>query len=139
MRALGWSVVLALAAVAWLPTAAVAQSGGCRWIGEGEALLCAAPGDGPATLSAWQGGAWVTVPAPAGFTLPAALGGLSTYGRSQPPGPVPPLASAYSQSWQDHTLTQTAVVYGPGETSRSITCTTWYSGYAGGVVYQACR
>jgi hypothetical protein len=138
MRAVLWSAALALATLGWLPASAAAQTAGCRWVGEGEALLCLGPG-GLATLSAWQGGAWVTVPAAAGLTLPAALGGLSTYGRTQPPGPVPPPVSAYSQSWQDHTLTQTAVLYGPGETSRSITCTTWYSGYAGSIVYQACR
>ena len=139
MRSMLMAVALVLAAGVGLATPAAAQGESCRWIGAGEALLCPVPGTGLSTLSTWQGNAWVTVPAPAGFALPAALGGLSTYGRSYPPGPVAPPVSAYSQSWLGNTLSQTAVVYGPGETSRAIQCTTWYSGYAGGVVYQACH
>jgi hypothetical protein len=132
-------VSFTLAALTGTASDAAAQAWDCRWIGEGEALLCVSPQLGVATLSAWQGEAWVTVPASAGFGLPAALGGLSTFGRSYPPSPVTPAISAYSQSRLGNTLTQTGVLYGPGATSHPITCTTWYSGYAGATAYQTCR
>ncbi len=139
MRSAILSVALALLGLAWFAAPAAAQSVDCRWVGEGEALLCLSPSTGLATLSTWQAAGWVTVPAGAGLTLPAPLGGLSTYGQSYPPSSVTPPASAYSQSWSGNTLTQTGVLYGPGATSRAITCTTWYSGYAAGSVYQTCR
>ena len=133
------SLLLAIVVFAWLPKGTAAQTADCRWVGEGEALLCLEPAAGTATLSGWQAGGWVTVPAAPGLSLPAAQGGFSSYGRSYPPSSVTPPVSAYSQSWLGNTVTQTGVLYGPGETSRAISCTTWYGGYAGGLVYQTCR
>ncbi len=139
MRSIVAAVVLSIAVFTGLPVGTAAQGQDCRWVGEGEALLCVYPPTGLATLSTWQGSAWVTVPAGAGFTLPAGLGGLSTYGRSYPASLVTPAMGAYSQSWSDGTVSQTTVLYGPGATSHAVTCTTWYAGYAGALVYQTCR
>jgi hypothetical protein len=130
---------LAIAVLTWSAPGAAAQAWDCRWVGEGEALLCVHPPTGLATLATWQGSAWVTVPAAAGFSLPAVAGGLSTYGQSYPPSPVTPALGYYSQTWLGNTLSQTRVLYGPGATSHAVNCTAWYSGYAGGIVYQTCR
>jgi hypothetical protein len=133
-----FAVVLVLIALS-LTTSCVAAQTDCRWIGEGEALLCGNRGSWGPTLSAWQGSGWTTVPAGIGLTQPAVAGGLSTYGRTYPPSPVTPASSYYAQSWNGNTLTQTSVLYGPGSTSRALTCSTWYSGYAAGAIYQTCR
>ena len=138
MRHLLFGTILALLAAAGTAPGVAAQTD-CQWVGQGEALLCGNSGSGPPTLSAWQGSGWTTVPADLGGSQPAVGGGLSTYGRSYPPSPVTPAASYYSQNWLGNTLTQTSVVYGPGSTSRALTCSSWYSGYAAGNVYQTCR
>ena len=122
----------------WLP-ASEAWQADCRWIGQGEALLCGNPGGWGPTVSAWQGSGWTTVPAGSGLFQPVVGGGLSTYGYSYPASPVTPTSSYYAQNWLGNTLTQTSAVYGPGSTSRAVTCTAWYSGYASGLAYQTCR
>ena len=138
MRVLLVGALLALVTLGWTAPSAAAQTN-CQWIGHGEALVCSNGGSGGPTASAWQGSGWTTVPAGIGLSEPAVGGGLSTYGRSYPPSSVTPAASYYSQSWTGNTLTQTTVVYGPGSSSRTITCSSWYGGYAGGTVYQTCR
>jgi hypothetical protein len=128
-------IALALAGVALVaqPGNAAAQS--CRWVGEGEALLCDET-EGGRTLSAWEGGGWTSVPAAAGATLPAALGGLSSYGRSYPYSHLTPASSYASTTWLGNSVTQTAVVYGPGNRSRAVTCV---SQYWSSSAYRTCR
>ncbi len=128
-------LALALAVGVLVGTGSLAAAQTCRWIDEGTALLCEEPG-GEQTLSGWQGGGWVTVPAAVGATLPAAAGGLSAYGRSYPPSIVTPPTHYYSQSWTGNAVTQTVVVYGPGNTSRAITCVTQFWG---NVAYRTCH
>ncbi len=128
-------VALALTGIAMVAMPASVAAQNCRWVGEGEGLLCDEP-EGGRTLSAWEGGGWTTVPAVGGATLPAALGGISTYGRSYPYSHVTPASSYSSTTWLGNSVTQTAVVYGPGNSSRAITCVTQYWS---GTVYRSCR
>jgi hypothetical protein len=138
MRSLLVGPLVALLVLSWTVSSVAAQ-GDCHWIGQGEALLCGTSGGFGPTVSAWQGSGWTTVPAGSGLFQPAVGGGLSTYGRSYPPSAVTPAAGYSAQNATGNTLTQTTTVYGPGSTSRTLTCTSWYSGYASGAAYQTCR
>lgn len=115
-------------ALAWSVTGVAAQQSSCRWVGNGAALRCDDEISGGPTLSTWQGGAWTTAPADAG--------GLSTYGSSYPPSPVTPAGGYAAASWLGNTLSQTSVVYGPGDRSRAINCNTAYAATAW---YTTCR
>lgn len=128
----------ALTAAVFAATApgTAAQSTNCRWVGEGVGLLCDEPSTGTQTLSGWEADAWTTVPASTGRYLPATAGGLSAYGQTYPPSTVVPPSSYYSVNYAGNTATQTLVVYGPGNRSRAVTCTTQYWGSA---AYQSCR
>jgi hypothetical protein len=128
------AAALAVAALGWTASSTAAQD--CRWVGEGEALLCVEDDTGLATLGAWQGSGWTTVPFRAGARLPAEFGGLSSYGRSYPPSPVTPAVSYYSQNWSGNTLYQSRVLYGPFESAHRLNCTTQFWG---GSIYRACR
>ena len=131
------AAALAIVAVGWAAPQAAAASTNCRWIGEGEALLCDDPPSGGPTLSTWgDGGAWNTAPAFVGANFPAVAGGLSTYGQTWPPSVVSSPSSYYSQTWNVNSWTQTGVLYGPGNTSRAVTCVTQY---VGGTVTRTCR
>jgi hypothetical protein len=133
------AAAVAVALLAWSAPGAAAQttqSVGCRWVGEGGALLCDDTGGSGPTLSTWQGGGWTTVPAGAGASLPAVAGGLSTYGSSYPPSHVTPATGYYSESRTGNTLSQTGVLYGPGRSSHALNCTTSFWGNA---LYRACR
>jgi hypothetical protein len=130
------AAALAAAALAWAAPQPAAASTNCRWIGEGEALLCDDPPSGGQTLSNWEAGAWTSVPAVVGANFPAVAGGLSSYGQSWPPSVVTPPSSYYSQTWNGNSWTQTGVVYGPGNTSRAVTCVTQY---VGGSMTRTCR
>jgi hypothetical protein len=130
------TAALAVAALAWSAPGAAAQGTNCRWVGEGVGLLCDDASTGTQTLSGWQADGWTTVPAGAGRTLASVAGGLSAYGHSYPPSHVAPPSSYYSLNYAGNTATQTFVVYGPGNTSRAITCT---AQYWGSTAYQTCR
>lgn len=117
--------VFAIATLTWAAPTAAAQTN-CRWVGEGEALLCDDGSRGGQTLSTWDDGGWVTAPAAIGANLPAVAGGLSTYGRTYPASTITQPSSYYSQTWNGSSWTQTGVLYGPGNTSRSYTCVTQY-------------
>jgi len=136
MQRLLVAVLLALMSMMGTVAGTAAQGVGCRWIGEGSALLCDDGGDGAPTVATWQAGGWTTVPAVPGGALPATAGGLSTYGRSYPPSPVTPAAGYASAAWSGNTLSQTSVVYGPGSQSHALTCNTAYSSSAW---YGSCR
>jgi hypothetical protein len=130
------AAALAIAAVGWAAPDSAQASTNCRWIGEGEGLLCDEGPAGGQTLSNWEAGGWTSVSAAAGTNLPAAAGGLSSYGQSWPPSSVTPQRSYYSQTWNGNSWTQTGVLYGPGNTSRSQTCVTQYWGNS---AYRTCR
>lgn len=136
MRRYLLAAALAIGAAGWAAPQAAVASTNCRWIGEGEALLCDDPPSGGQTLSNWEAGAWNTVPAAVGATFPAIAGGLSSYGQSWPPSVITPPSSYYSQTWNANSWTQTGVAYGPGNTSRAVTCVTQYWG---GSAYRTCR
>jgi hypothetical protein len=130
------AATLALTALAWSAAGAAAQSTSCRWVGEGVGLLCDEPSTGVPTLSGWEADGWTTVPAVAGLNLPAVAGGLSAYGRTFPPSHVTPPSSYYSVNYYGNAATQTFVVYGPGNRSHGITCTTQYWGLS---AYRTCQ
>ena len=136
MKRLLISAALAVAVLAWWAPGAAAQSTNCRWVGQGVGLLCDDPAAGTQTLSGWEGDSWTTVPANAGRYLPAGAGGLSAYGQTYPASTVAAPSSYYSVNYAGNTATQTLVVYGPGNTSRAVTCTTQYWG---NTAYQSCR
>jgi hypothetical protein len=130
------AAALAAAAIAWSAPGAAAQSTNCRWVGEGVGLLCDDPATGTQTLSGWEADAWTTAPASAGRYLPATAGGLSAYGQTFPASTVSTPSSYYSVNYAGNTATQTLVVYGPGNQSRAVTCTTQYWG---NTANQSCR
>ena len=136
MKRLLLAAALTATALLWSAPGAAAQSTSCRWVGEGEGLLCDDPSQGTQTLSNWQGNAWTTVPAGAGLYLPAGAGGLSAYGQTYPASSVSTPSSYYSVNYAGNTATQTLSIAGPGNTSRTVTCTAQYWGNA---VYQTCR
>ncbi|HEY7062722.1 MAG TPA: hypothetical protein VII06_14680 [Chloroflexota bacterium] len=130
------AAALTTAALVWSAPGAAAQSTSCRWVGEGVGLLCDDPSAGTQTLSNWDGNAWTTVPAGTGLYLPTTAGGLSAYGQTFPASSVGSPSSYYSLNYAGNTATQTFVTYGPGNTSRAVTC---QAQYWGNTVYQTCR